>query len=84
MTTGGNDSGNANGNDNELLRLAKLVKVMRAAHQKWADGDHSRAVLTQCRDLERRVDRAVQWVLEHRQGELFPENDAAIGPYRRK
>jgi hypothetical protein len=72
-----------NGN-NELLRLAKLVTMMRAAQRKWFDGDHSKAVLVQCRDLERRVDRAVKWVIEHRQGDLFPEKDPAVGPYREK
>jgi hypothetical protein len=58
---------------NELVRLAKLVKLMRTAQKRFFDGDRSRAALSQARDLERRVDKAVVWVIEHRQGQRkFP------------
>lgn len=68
---------------NELVRLAKLVKLMRAAQRQYFAGDRSDAVIAQAKDYERRVDRAVKWVLDHRQGELFPRESGA-GPYEKE
>jgi hypothetical protein len=56
--------------DNELLRFAKLVKLMRSMQKRYFDGDRSRECLIQARDCEARVDKAVWWILSNRQGTL--------------
>lgn len=70
----------------ELVRLAKLVKLMRDGQRKYFNGDRSPATLAAVKDYERRVDKAVKWVILHRQpkqGTLFndPPKAAGKGPY---
>lgn len=70
----------------ELVRLAKLVKAMRSVQKRYYAGDHSTATLTTAKDLERRVDKAVDWVLDHRQPRqtmLFADvqDEPTKGPY---
>jgi hypothetical protein len=65
--------------DTELVRLAKLVKLMRDAQRHYFAGDKSAVTLAMARQFEQRVDKAVKWVLEHRQGRLF--DDASPGAY---
>lgn len=59
----------------EIVRLARRVKLMRDAQRKWFDGDKSSATFRLCRQLEGQVDKALAWVLKHRQGELFAAQD---------
>lgn len=71
----------------EVYRLAKLVGLMRASQRRYSDGDRSPESLRHARDLERRVDAALAWVLErrspYRQGRLAVgarAGDARGGP----
>ena len=62
-----------------LVRFAKLAKVMREVQKHYFDGDRSIETIRQAKDLERRVDKAIAWVLTHAagnptQGKLF-DND---------
>ena len=66
--------------ETEVVRLAKLVALMRGAQKSFFESRHA-TVLTQSKDLERRVDKAVKWVLAHRQGELFAAPQPDLGPY---
>lgn len=50
----------------EILRFAKLVKVMRAIQARASSYDRTRETLREARDMEARVDRAVEWILHHR------------------
>lgn len=79
--------------DPELVRLAKLVKLMRAAQKEFFAGDKSPAKVKLAKDLERRVDRAVSWVLANRSGVQAQAElplggtggaPADLGTYRRK
>jgi hypothetical protein len=54
----------------ELVRFAKLVSLMRSVQRAYFDGDRSPACIGQARDLERRVDKATRWILDHRQPKL--------------
>jgi len=70
----------------ELVRLARLVKLMRDGQRKYFAGDRSPATLAAVKDYERRVDKAVKWIMIHRQsrqGTLFndPAESAGNGPY---
>ena len=56
--------------ETEVVRLAKLVALMRGAQKSFFESRNA-TVLKQSKDLERRVDKAVAWVLTHRQPELF-------------
>ena len=56
---------------NELVRFAKLFKLMRSLQRAYFDGDRSATTLAQARDTERRVDKAIAWIVSHRQGSLF-------------
>ena len=68
--------------ETEVVRLAKLVKVMRDLQKRYFDGEKNSTVLKQSKDYERRVDKAVRWVLAHRQPELFaPDPTPDLGPY---
>ena len=67
--------------ETEVVRLAKLVALMRGAQKSFFESRNA-TVLKQSKDLERRVDKAVKWVLAHRQGELFaPDPTPDLGPY---
>jgi hypothetical protein len=59
--------------DTELLRLAKLVKLMRGVQTSHDRGDRSATTRNQKLDLERRVDKAVTWVLAHRKESAMAE-----------
>ncbi len=66
----------------EIARFAKLVKLMRQAQHRYFDGDRSPASISQAKDLERRVDRAVTWILGHRQPGLTFGQDKQGGNER--
>ncbi|MFO0961264.1 MAG: hypothetical protein U0800_28115 [Isosphaeraceae bacterium] len=63
-----------------LTRFAKLVKLLRANQREFFKGDKSSTRVNQCKDLERRVDKAVDWVLDpaRRQGQLFPNRPKGL------
>lgn len=50
-----------------IERFAKLVKLMRAAQSRYFEGDRRNATINMSIDLERRVDRGVRWVSDHRE-----------------
>ena len=52
--------------EGEVYRLAMLVARMRAKQVEYFK-TRSSAVLGEAKDLEKQVDRAVEWVLLHRE-----------------
>jgi hypothetical protein len=66
----------------EIVRLAKLVRLMRSAQTRYFRGDKSRASMSAALDLEKRVDTAVAWVIGNRQRDLFPGGPSRPGAYR--
>ena len=70
--------------ETEVVRLAKLVKLMRDTQKRFFAGDKGRTTVMLAKDYEHRVDKAVAWILKHRQeqGELFPANGQGSGPYQ--
>lgn len=70
--------------ESDIVRLAKLVKLCRDAQNRvLRGGDRSPSAVGAARDLERRVDIAVTWVLKPRTGRSFPDGPAP-GPYDRE
>lgn len=69
--TGSTDPGRGDDPRDELLRFARLVKLMRALQGRYFDGERSATLLRQCRDAERRVDKAVRWIEDNRQQRSF-------------
>ena len=57
---------------NELIRFAKLVKLMRESQRRLLTpgGNKSPVPLDQLRDYESRVDVAVEWVIERKTGQI--------------
>jgi hypothetical protein len=51
----------------ELHRFARLVQLLRSLQCRYAAGDRSDALRAQLADATRRVDRAISWILAHRQ-----------------
>lgn len=76
--------------DNDLVRLAKLVLAMREAQRKYFRGRKggpnaalmTAAHLERSKELERKVDQAVAWVLKYHQPQenLFLDADGPQGP----
>lgn len=64
----------------EIVRFAKLVKLMRSTQREFSR-DRRPALLTMARELEGRVDRAVDWIMAHRLNhrELFPGDEPEPG-----
>lgn len=69
--------------DDPLVRLATMVREMRALQRKFFAGDKSSATFDRAKTLERAVDREVSAVLDVRQGELFA-GPTGSGPYGRE
>ena len=78
--------------DPDIIRFAKLAKLMRDGQKKFFAGTKTAAHIAYCKDLETRLDRAIAWVLKHdpaapSQPELFPpaeETERVIGAYPRR
>ena len=51
----------------ELLRFAKLVKLLRWLQNRHAEGERSPTLLQQLDDATRHVDRSVAWIITNRQ-----------------
>jgi hypothetical protein len=66
--------------ESDLVRFAKLVKLMRAMQKRYFDGERTATVVSQARDLERRVDKAVAWVIKRHEPRLFPGDDPGPTP----
>jgi hypothetical protein len=66
--------------ETEVVRLAKLVKLMRDSQRRYFGGDRSAEAIAHAKDLERRVDKAIAWVLAHRGPNGRQEQLPGMGP----
>lgn len=60
-----------------VQELARLVQQMRFKQLRYY-GCKDRRGMSECLDLERRVDTAIRNILEDEQPELFWQDDAAV------
>ena len=70
----------ADSKEPDIVRLARLVREMRQAQARYFGGDRSRQAIGAAKDLEKRVDKAVGWVLDQHQAELFPAGPRGMAP----
>ncbi|MFO0951529.1 MAG: hypothetical protein U0835_10325 [Isosphaeraceae bacterium] len=61
-------------------KVRKAGQAAPSNQREFFKGDKSSTRVNQCKDLERRVDKAVDWVLDpaRRQGQLFPNRPKGL------